>query len=200
MLTMRFQDPGAGCSNPSSTTVIKASFWGNTVGPATATNSGQYRAGFQVVIAGSNAYNVEQCPTPITGFNQNYLGECTIHAPATSCSQGQPDSYLGSQTFKDAILDHSRCKAICDTFAQRNSADACNFFTSYMLVTNGKCGVQQCGFYKRAWTKDAGYCTETGQVQGSNTVSIKWASSFTNANDDGVYSCPVTSQRSMFRL
>jgi hypothetical protein len=47
-------DPNAqNCPNPPSETNIKCVFWGVPVSSATATNSGQYRDSFQVVIAGT---------------------------------------------------------------------------------------------------------------------------------------------------
>ena len=42
------------CPNPPSTTYIKCSLWGNAVSVQQATNSGQWRDNFQVVITGSN--------------------------------------------------------------------------------------------------------------------------------------------------
>lgn len=42
------------CPNPPSTTNYKCTLWGAPVSSAEATNTGQYQAQFQVVIAGSN--------------------------------------------------------------------------------------------------------------------------------------------------
>lgn len=51
-------DPNAtDCSNPRSVTNIKCSLWSVPVSTATATNVGEKRDSFQVVIAGSNGYN-----------------------------------------------------------------------------------------------------------------------------------------------
>lgn len=50
-------DPGDNCTDPSSTTRIKCSFWSQSLSPSDATNNGQYCANFHVVIAGSNGYN-----------------------------------------------------------------------------------------------------------------------------------------------
>ncbi|KAK0106052.1 hypothetical protein ONS95_004558 [Cadophora gregata] len=51
-------DPNAvGCPNPAGVTNIKCILWGETVSNTTATNYGQFRASFQVVVAGSNGYN-----------------------------------------------------------------------------------------------------------------------------------------------
>ena len=46
--------PADGCDNPSSITNFKCTLWGSAVTADAATNTGQYRDNFQVVIAGSN--------------------------------------------------------------------------------------------------------------------------------------------------
>jgi hypothetical protein len=46
--------PADSCANPASTTVIKCVLWGSPITAETAVNTGQWRNGFQVVIAGSN--------------------------------------------------------------------------------------------------------------------------------------------------
>lgn len=47
-------NPAPACSNPPSIAQYKCSFWSVPVTAATATNTGQFREQFQVVIAGSN--------------------------------------------------------------------------------------------------------------------------------------------------
>ncbi|KAG9700476.1 hypothetical protein KCU85_g3592, partial [Aureobasidium melanogenum] len=182
------QDAGYNCPNPSSTTVIKASFWGNLIGPNLATNKGQYRDQFQVVIAGSNGYNLDACETAVQGWTQTQLGSCSINAPTSYCMPDNKDSYLTVKTFPDGNFDNSRCKAQCDIITKQSPDTPCNFFTSYMQVKNGQCGVQQCAFYKRAWDKS--YCTNTGDPV--NKITIAWASSFTNNACDGTEFCSLT--------
>jgi hypothetical protein len=184
------------CKNPASITVIKASFWGNNVAPLVATNVGQYRADFHVVIAGSNGYALTAdsvTPIPIQGYKQEVLGGCSINSQPTSCNIGQKDSFQKSWTAKDAFFDHGRCQAICD------STTNCRYFTSYMLVTNGKCGVQQCAFYKRAWSSSQ-YCTNRGQTNSQgDKVTIQWSSAFTSTKADNGVVCPVVSGAKLFR-
>lgn len=182
------QDPGANCPNPWSTTVVKASFWGNLIGENLATNKGQYRDQFQVVIAGSNGYNIDSCETAIQGWTQQQLGSCTINSPPSTCANGK-DSYLTYQSFSDGNMDNKRCKAACDALTARDPSTPCNFFTSYMQVHDNKCGVQFCVFYQRAWDKS--YCTNTGDPVNLNTIA--WASSFTNNACDGSELCPAPS-------
>ena len=47
-------DPGNGCDDPASTVNIKCVLWGLPITADTATNRGQWRDNFEVVIAGSN--------------------------------------------------------------------------------------------------------------------------------------------------
>jgi hypothetical protein len=49
-------NPADACPNPTAQTLIKCALWGSLITPAAATNYGQYREQFHVVIAGSNAY------------------------------------------------------------------------------------------------------------------------------------------------
>lgn len=50
-------NPADGCSNPVATTNIKCTLWSQDISLATATNQGQYRDQFHVVIAGSDGFN-----------------------------------------------------------------------------------------------------------------------------------------------
>lgn len=50
-------NPAPACPNPLPTTNIKCTLWGSPVSAATATNNGQYREQFHVVIAGSDGFN-----------------------------------------------------------------------------------------------------------------------------------------------
>jgi hypothetical protein len=184
------------CKDPASTTVIKASFWGNNVAPDVATNVGQYRADFHVVIAGSNGYALTAdsvTPIPIKGYTQEVLGGCSINSKPTSCNIGQKDSFQKSWTAKDAFFDHGRCQAICD------STTNCRYFTSYMLVTNDRCGVQQCAFYKRSWNRVED-CSNRGQFNAQgDKVTIQWSSAFTSTKADNGVVCPVVSGAKLFR-
>ncbi|KXJ88186.1 hypothetical protein Micbo1qcDRAFT_178341 [Microdochium bolleyi] len=50
--------PGSGCENPASNINIKCSLWAKEIATKDATNTGGYRAGFHVVITGSNGYTL----------------------------------------------------------------------------------------------------------------------------------------------
>jgi hypothetical protein len=46
-------EPASGCPNPNATTTIKCVFWGNEIDANLATNFGERREDFQVLIAGT---------------------------------------------------------------------------------------------------------------------------------------------------
>lgn len=50
-------NPAPACPNPPPTTNIKCSLWGSPVSDDTATNRGQFRQQFQVLIQGSDGFN-----------------------------------------------------------------------------------------------------------------------------------------------
>ena len=59
-------NPAPACPNPSSITNYKCTLWGSGTQPASATNSGEKRDLFDVVIAGSNVYDKTNNTTPST--------------------------------------------------------------------------------------------------------------------------------------
>ncbi|KAL8748419.1 MAG: hypothetical protein Q9184_007315, partial [Pyrenodesmia sp. 2 TL-2023] len=133
------------CPNPPSITNFKCTLWGAAVSAAQAKNTGQYRASFQVVIAGSNAYNRASPPPEISCYTGPTKLAGAINAPLNA--QGQ-NTYMGykyhpfSQT---QGYDPSECAADCNAQTAYNSrhpaADGtyqtCVFFNAYVLSMNG---------------------------------------------------------------
>lgn len=72
-----------------------------------ATNSGQYQADFQVVIAGSNAYNLV-APPPVPGYGgvQNF-GTATIDAPTNTTTYSEYPRILVKLDFGGNSLIHT---------------------------------------------------------------------------------------------
>ena len=67
-------NPADACPNPTAQTLIKCALWGSPITPAAATNYGQYREQFHVVIAGSNAYMklpAQACSAISSAYNGN---------------------------------------------------------------------------------------------------------------------------------
>lgn len=190
------QDPSATC-NPGSTNVIKASFWSAPLTKAVATNSGQYRNQFQVVIAGSNAYNLVDCAGELPGWTKEVYNGCTINAPATSCHKDKDavpnDAYLTMSTIADGEFYPERCQSGCDAVTASNPLKPCNFVTSWAYILDDKYQYQVCAFYERYF--DNSYCTNKGgqtDKYGRKT-SIGYSYSYTNNKDNGVSYCPLTS-------
>ncbi|KAL0942889.1 uncharacterized protein CTRU02_200775 [Colletotrichum truncatum] len=182
------QDPSVSCPNPSSTTVIKCSFWGVAIGPSTATNSGQKRNDFVVVIAGSNGYQLSAPVYDVTGYNATFTDAATINAPS-SCN-----SYITYKAHTNEAYDPALCATDCAAQAlETNPFNGlrCHFFTSYLLVKNGVAQAQICALYSRTWDKS--YATNTGYTSGSDIYTIQYAYSYSYTADIGPLVCPQDS-------
>ncbi|ESZ98949.1 hypothetical protein SBOR_0607 [Sclerotinia borealis F-4128] len=140
------------CPNPPSQTLIKCSLFGGLLDASSATNSGQWQADFQVVIAGSNAYNSNSSPS-IPGYRGvQSFGTATIDAPANTTT------YMGLEVFPQTQpYDPTVCAAACKS----KSNPGCAFFVSYILYENGQNGVFTCTYFTVSYGSDR--AIETGQ-------------------------------------
>ena len=176
-------EPGVGCEDPPSTTVIKCVFWGGYVEAANALNEGQYRDQFHVVIAGSNGYMKTAIPE-VDGYDGEALGNAAINAPLDCNGQ---DTYMGSKLFTTSRFDPGLCRsryilpasrvsperltpqpigaAACESQNEYNIAHPpaigdpaiCTFFTTYLMAKNGSPEGQYCALYTQYW--DISYAT-----------------------------------------
>jgi len=176
-------NPAAACADPTSTVVIKCSFWGVQLQSSALTNEGQYRNKFHVVIAGSNGYQVTSPSYDVDGFSGISTGRATINSP------NQCDSYI---TFKSHTgpYDPNLCAADC--LSERNnpaqySGKVCRYFASYQLIKNGQVQAQICALYTRKW--DASYAVNTGYHSGRDTYTIFQAYSYSLDSDPGNTEC-----------
>jgi hypothetical protein len=168
-------EPGTGCTNPPSTTAIKCVFWGGYLSAAGASNTGQWRADFQVVIAGSNAY-MSNTIKPISGFAGFALGNAAINAPL-DCNGA--DTYMGVKTFSNSYYDAGLCAAACVSQNEYNTAhppnnsppSLCKFFTSYMISKNGQPQGQYCAMYTEPW--DITYATNEVRKKSHEQYFVK---------------------------
>lgn len=148
-------DPGTGCQNPPSTTVIKCTFWGGYVAAENAVNTGQWRNQFQIVIAGSNGYMSTAIPS-IPGYTGVSLGNNAINAPL-DCNGA--NTYMGSKIFTTSIFDPSLCAAACESQNAYNTRHPpstgkpalCKFFNTYLMAENGSPQGQYCAMYTEPW-------------------------------------------------
>ncbi|KAL9604708.1 MAG: hypothetical protein Q9179_001775 [Wetmoreana sp. 5 TL-2023] len=167
-------DPNANdCPNPPSTINYKCTLWGAPVVAEEATNKGQWRDSFQVVITGSNGYNKASPPDPIDGFNGPTELGGAINAPLDNGK----NTYLGYKYFpfsQSQGYDPATCAAACKAQTAYNSrhpnADGsfatCSFFNAYVLSQNAIPQGLYCSLYSKAWAKS--YATNHGQYRDSD--------------------------------
>ncbi|KAI1474742.1 hypothetical protein F4774DRAFT_422109 [Daldinia eschscholtzii] len=198
--------PGAGCTNPPSTTNIKCIFWGGLVSAETASNTGQYIADFHVVIAGSNGYMRNAVP-PVPGYDGEPTGNGTIDVPpgdmdpspttntATSTTRNRPTNtaqggtYIGSRIFTNTFFDPGLCESMpfylrvfnrnnLANPPQRGQPQICRFFTTYLILRNGEPAGQYCALYTRYYPRR--FATNGGTRSGTDTLAVRLAFSYRN--------------------
>ncbi|KAI4093430.1 MAG: hypothetical protein LQ344_002843 [Seirophora lacunosa] len=146
------------CPNPPSTTNFKCTLWGAPVVAEQATNKGQWRDSFQVVITGSNGYNKASPPDPIDGFTGPTGLEGAINAPLDNGK----NTYLGNRYYpfsQSQAYTPSTCAAACHAETAYNSrhpsADGsyavCSFFNAYVLSQNAIPQGLYCTLYSKTW-------------------------------------------------
>ena len=108
-------NPSANCSNPPSITNYKCTLWGSGLEPATATNYGQYRDNFQVVITASDAWDKTNNTTPPTPKGCGFPSKCSggsgiIHQPqsclGTKFFPGSFDVYVPSSQYISCLASY----------------------------------------------------------------------------------------------
>lgn len=157
-------EPGADCPNPPAFANIKCSFWGTGLDASTASNAGEYRADFHVVIAGSNAYTSYKLGGPVAGWlGPQNLNNSIMSAPLWDCTNKW--TYLGYRILQTGSVDPRLCAVACDSQTEYNTAHpaegmppvTCNAFGSYILsMTNATGSYQQgqmCTFYTAYWDR-----------------------------------------------
>jgi len=189
-------NPASGCTNPEPITNIKCSLFGYPVSAKSATNQGQWREQFNVVITASNGYSklagsaCKPAPT-VPDFNAPANLPAAINAPLITKNGQQYDTYNGMRLFNTNPYDPSLCAAACQAqtdFDKNHLANAngeykpCNFFTSYVLTKNGVPLGTYCAFYTQSWTLDL--AVNTGYLDGDDTYSVICAASYTATTPD----------------
>jgi len=170
----------------------RCSYWGAPIDSMTATNYGQWRNQFQVLIAGSNGYTSYKQPATPLGYTTPYfLNNASINAPL-DCNNA--NTYLGVRMFNSGPFDVGLCAAACTSTSQSDVAHPpsdgsppllCNFFVTYLLLKNGVALGQYCALYNETWS--ATYATNVGQYDSSgNHYTIQDSYSSSNATNPGV--------------
>ena len=173
------------CPNPPSTTNFKCTLWGAPVSQAEATNQGQWRDSFQVVITGSNGYNKDSPPPPINGFTGPQELGGAINAPL---DKNGHNTYMGYQFFpfsQSQGYDPSTCAQACNVQTAYNSRhpntdgsyQTCVFFNAYVLSENSVPQGLYCSLYNETWAPS--YATNYGQYRGNDRYTVSRSYSYT---------------------
>ncbi|ESZ96472.1 hypothetical protein SBOR_3094 [Sclerotinia borealis F-4128] len=183
-------DPGTNCLNPASTTNFKCVKWGVQISDKTATNVGQYRHEFHVVISGSNGYNKNSAPPPAAGFQGPIALAGAINAPLDPITQ--TDTYMGYKFFSfNDVQTYSNgaiaCTSACSAQTVYNAAHppstghpaVCNQVVVYVLSDNNMPQGIYCAMYTEEWAPV--YATNVGQYRGEDYWSVSQAYAYTNA-------------------
>ncbi|KAI4256241.1 MAG: hypothetical protein L6R42_006337, partial [Xanthoria sp. 1 TBL-2021] len=171
-------DPNANdCPNPPSLTNFKCTLWGAPVVAEQATNKGQWRDSFEVVITGSNGYNKASLPDAVDGFSGPTALGGAINAPLDNGK----NTYLGYKYFpfsQSQGYDPSTCASACKAQTGYNSrhpnADGsyatCSFFNAYVLSQNAIPQGLYCLLYSKTWAPE--YATNRVQYRGSDRFTV----------------------------
>ncbi|KAL1311455.1 hypothetical protein AAFC00_004400 [Neodothiora populina] len=148
----------ADCPNPNSTTNYGCTLWGVPVTASQATNVGQWRASFKVLIAASNAYNKDAVPPTIA----NFTGPTRLPAAIDAVYLNGYITYMGFYYFpfsQNSSYNPALCAAAC---SQQTAFDmtqpdpagyfmACNSFVAYITSKNGVPQGLYCANYNYTW-------------------------------------------------
>ncbi|KAI0129019.1 hypothetical protein BJ170DRAFT_357128 [Xylariales sp. AK1849] len=154
---------GCSCTNPRSITNYKCTIWGSGVQASAATNAGQSRDGFQVVMTGSNGYEKTNTTTPATPSGWKNPQNCSglVHDHPSTC--------IGEKMFK-GVYDPSVCATYATTQNAVNqkagllsslmsflgyNSNKCNFFNAFMLTENGKASGTYCKLFAQQYKPSA---------------------------------------------
>jgi len=170
--------------NPPSLTNIKCVFWGTPHTYKTATNEGQWRVDFQVVIAGSNGYAKDCAPPSIPKFTGPVELGGAINAPLLNGA----NTFIGSKINASTVgftYEPTFCSAAClaqTSYDKKHPAadgsyDTCAFFNAYVLSKNNVVQGMYCAFYTAPWAPS--YATNYGQYRGVDHYTVSQSYSYT---------------------
>lgn len=177
---------GYNCPNPASMTSYKCSLWGSNLDASTATNAGQMRESFQVVITGSNGYDKTNVTTPsVTGTTSSG----NAWGSGTNCGSkaiNAPNYWMGSkfipgpfnpQLCADFALSQNSINKAQAVAAGHSSYTPCNMFNAYYIHKNNKPAGTYCALYDTDVSTK--YATYSGATSGSDRFDCKQSFKFT---------------------
>ncbi|THY23754.1 hypothetical protein D6D00_05952 [Aureobasidium pullulans] len=194
------------CPIPASLTNYKCTLWGAPVSAEQATNFGETRASFKVVITASNAYNKNANPPSINGFTgpSGYGG--AINAPLDSNGK---DTFMGSKFFpfsQEQGFTMQSCTSACTAQTDYNKNHpnkdgtwkTCAFVNGYVLSKNGVPQGLYCSMYAQVWA--ASYATNYGQYRGTARYSLRLHFDAGSSKNPDERLCPIQQKRDVSKL
>jgi hypothetical protein len=152
------------CPNPPSITNYKCTLWGSSITAALATNRGETREDFQVVITGSNGWDKTAVTTPdcvVPPSNDTTVPPCTVK-PGNNCGPYAifaPFFHLGSKFFPgpfnvqlclDLAIELNEYKRQSAIAAGETSFTPCKMFNPFFVHKDGKPFGTYCSLYSAA--------------------------------------------------
>lgn len=189
-------NPSANCTDPASITNYKCTLWGSGVDTASATNTGDYRDQFEVVITASNGYEKTNTTAPATPSGWQPGQQCGQNG---GYAHNHPSTCIG-QSFFPGPYDPSVCAAYAaaqnaanqkssvwgewlSVFTRNYNPLSCDFFNAYMLKKNGHAMGTYCGLYSQSWSSSQ--ATYTPGWVGSDWWSIESSWGFSISTSSG---------------
>ncbi|CZT20094.1 uncharacterized protein RCC_05951 [Ramularia collo-cygni] len=177
--------PGPNCPNPPSTTNIRCALWGSAIDADGATNNGEYREKFHVVITGSNGYTKPGAPIDVPPYY-----------PPEKC----PNGAIGDKGKPWFLADHffpgffapELCKVFAEIQLEKNKADSIakkldhyspiNGYNVFELWEEGK----MIGTYCKLYTEPlpVGYADYKGETKLERLWEVKNAWFYKLLNKD----------------
>ncbi|KAI4727540.1 hypothetical protein E4T49_04715 [Aureobasidium sp. EXF-10728] len=166
-------------SNGNPVDIIKCSLYSMPQTNVTATNSGQWRGKFHVLITGSNGYNKATVPVAPTGYSLQ-----TLPSAINASVWDRAGQWKFIQGVYLSTYDPALCAAACDKQTQLDraaSSDDCNYKTCayanlYVLSEDGVPKTVVCALYTEATDASNAtinsYSASTHLYQVSNSVAL----------------------------
>ncbi|KAL0930135.1 CND3 protein [Colletotrichum truncatum] len=165
------------CQNPASITNYKCTLWGSGVDKDSATNTGQGRDDFQVVITGSNGYEKTNNTKPSTPSGWTNPQSCgtVVHDHPSTCM---------GQKFFPGPFDINVCASYAASQNSKNSKSLglfswaswfgysplkCNFFNAFMIKENGVAKGTYCNLFSQQ------YAPSAASYKPAFSGGIKWS-------------------------
>lgn len=184
---------GRDCPNPPSMTTFKCTLWGSSIDASTATNKGEKREEFEVVITASGKFlavitNQPQSNLLTDGYDRTDVAvppapQPNPPKPPKNCGGkgiDAPKYCMGNHFFPGPYNPH----ACYDYAISLNSANkkaglsqSCSYFNAYYLHKNGKPHGTYCNLYNSVL--DNSWATYSGGMSGSDKYECKQSWGFT---------------------